>query len=314
MAMSMGTAAIIAGGGLLGGALGRNSGGSVSSNSTNHSYSWMSEMMEPIITDYVNNGGTNINWVNQGLAGLTPAEQEALDYMTSGTMQANGQKAFGWGQNAAAKGIGMYSDLLHGDSYFNKANYMSDIGSVYHSADDFIANQTKNATDQIMVDYGNTSANIEQQAMGMSSAYTSGAANAHSAAAISADNSIESAAAQISANVLGASTGLVTNAYGTGINLYTNGAQGAIGLGEQAMKSGANAVSKGWHNEMNAGLFEQYMNQQMMNNDRYNQMMSGNMGTINQMITAKMLLPWMNMDRTSETHTESKQDRHGIFG
>lgn len=308
MAISAGISAV---GGLLGGAMG-GGGGSTTSDSTNHQYSWMAQYVNPIIEDYINSGGSQIDWINQQVAGLTPGEQEALNYMSSGAMQKNGQALAGKGASLAKGGMQAYYDLLTGGTRYNKANFISDVQSGMGLAQQYIDQATKSATDSILVDYGNDAAQNTTNSM-IGGTYTSGMANSQTAMAVGADESIESTAANINANALRDVTRGVSNAFGTGINLYTNGARGALNTGEKMAQAGGKMTSQGWQNEMNAGLFEQYYNQQVMNNNRYNGMMSGNMGIIDAMISSKMILPYMNDDRTSQTHTESSTSGGGLF-
>jgi len=294
-------------GGLMGGG-----GGSSTSDSTTTKKSWLVDNtdFEQKAQYYLDNG-VPIYWQNQQIAGLTPAEQEALDFLTSGQGINTGKQVAGWGANAIGQSIALEKALLSGDTKINKENFINGVQGIMGGAQSYIDQSTKAATDKILVGYGENAAQFAES--NLSGAYTSGAVNGQTAMAVGAGESIESTIAQMNAQALRGAIGLEANGMSAVGRAYGNAINMGLGLGEGAIGTGMQMIGKGTSNMMEGGLFEQYMNQQQMNNDWRNSMYTHNIPTIADLMGFNIAAGTANIDTTTHTHTKSSSSGGGLF-
>lgn len=310
---SLGAGELLSGKGLLGGAMfGGGGSSSTTSDSTTTKQSWEDDWLEPIVQQYGENG-VPIYWQNKNVAQLTPAEQEALNIMTSGQGINYGKNIAGKGYSIIGNSIAAEKALLSGDTRINKANFINDVKGIMSGSQTYIDNATQAATDKIFANYGNDSAQLAESTAG--GAYTSGAANAHSALAVSADESVESTIAQIQAGALRGAIGLTANGMSAYGRAYGNAVKGGLGLGEKAFATGGSMINSGINSMMKGGLFEQYMNQVNEDNNWRNSMYSHNLPVISSLLGLDIAGGFANIDTTTNTHTESSSSSSsgGLF-
>lgn len=317
MAIATGTAMLAAAGigaasGLIQQAFGSSSQSSSSTSDTNRK-SWMADMMEPLITSFINSGGAQIYYQDKTVAELTAAQREALDYFESDQGINTGKNIMGMGRNIAQQGAALMKDVLSGDyGNLNKAGFYQNVNELMSFQQQYIDDAVKSSTDEILVGYGSDAAQYAES--NLSSAYTSGAANAETAMAVGATQSIESTIAEINAQALNRSMSMAANGMSAELGLMTNAARGAINYGTNVIGAGAKTVSKARSNMFNAGLFEQYYNQQVSDVNRENRMMTNNLGLMEMILTGNMVSPWSNLETDTHTETETKSSSSsGLF-
>lgn len=267
-------------------------GGGSSTSSTSHTTSWLADTLEPIINDFVG-GNDGINYSDSQVAGLTPAQLAALGKLGGGV-------SIGIGQDIAGKGAGMVSDslsglnnLLHGGAI---DQMKKGVTGIYGAADGFINNQNKAIQDSVYGEMAGNFGNVAQSNMASTSvAGSSAAQNAQAGVLASGANKMTQMEANVSNSVLKSAIGLTGGAIGAEAGMLKSMA----GAGGSIFNTGVNMAGKGISNQFKAGLFEQYFNQQVLNNNHKNDMINNNMDWINMSMLLSTLLPAAGLDTTT---------------
>lgn len=282
-------------------------GSSASTSGTSTTTSWLSGLLEPIVTDFVNGAGADgIDYENSTIAGMTPAEMAALNSYASGA-------AINTGQGMAKAGAGLVSDsiseiqgLLSGGA---KSQFTNGVTGLYNAADGFMSSQNSAIEQSVYSEMGNAFGGSAQSNMASTSVSGSSAAqNATNSILASGANSMVQQEAALSGKVLSGAIGLTGNAL-----------SGELGLIDQLMKeggsifgTGANMASNGTSNQFKAGLFEQYYNQETANNNRKNDMINNNMDWLNMEALLDVVLPAAGIDTTTKSESKSKSGHSGF--
>ncbi|WP_370429526.1 hypothetical protein [Klebsiella aerogenes] len=314
------TAMMVAGGAALGRSLGRGAvGNSRSSSSTHdsttHKESWLAPTVEPIITDLLN-GGMDVNYINQQIAGLTPAEQAALSYFGSGAGIQTGQNVSKWGAGMVNSGVGLYKDLLSGNTGVNKDAFKSDVLGLYNGAGDFMNTQNAAIEQQASVNIANNLAGNAESFNNTNNGVSGSSMqnNANMAVMQQGMNSAAQREADISNMVMKGAVGLTANGMAMQAGLIANGAKGAIGLGQNAFTQGLKMSSTAAANQFKSGLFQQYYNQEVINNNRQNGMINSNLPLMETLMALNTASGWSNIDTTTTSHSESSsKSKSGLF-
>lgn len=286
--------------GLLGG------GGSASSSSTSSNTSWLADTLEPMINEFIS-GYSGVDYENSNVAGLTPAEQAALNRAGSGAAINTGTGIAKGGAGLVEEALSSIQGLLHGGG---KSQFMSGVTNTFNAASGFMDTQN-NAIEQNV--YSQMGQQFGQSAQShMSSTAVSGSSAAESATnsiLASGANSMVQQESDLAAQILSGSIGLTTGAMHSEVGLLDE----LMGAGSQIFGTGTKMAASGEKNQMNAGLFEQWFNQQVDNNNRKNDMINGNMGLINFSVLMQEVLPTAGIDTTSTTNSTSSQSGGGLF-
>lgn len=286
--------------GLLGGS------GSASSSSTSHTTSWLDQYVEPIVENFISDY-SGINYENSNVAGLTPAEQEALDRAGSGSVIDAGTSIAQGGASLVDEALNSIQGLLNGNA---KTQFMSSVSGLYNSASGFMEGQDSAIEDSV---YSKMAGEFGQTAQSnMASTAVAG-----SSAAQSATNSVLSSGAnemiqresQLAESILKGAVGLTGGAISGEVGLLDQ----LMGAGGSIFQTGAKMAASGEKNQFNAGLFEQWFNQQVDNNNRKNDMINNNMPLINFSVLMEEILPTAGIDTTTTTNSKTKQSRGGLL-
>ncbi|WP_410750667.1 hypothetical protein [Citrobacter sp. U14242] len=113
----------------------------------------------------------------------------------------------------------------------------------------------------------------------------------------------------LAAKILSGSIGLTTGAMRGEVGLLDQ----LMGAGGSIFQTGAKIASSGEKNQFNAGLFEQWFNQQTANNNRKNGMINNNMDLIDFSVLMQEILPAAGIDTTTNTTSTSKQSGGGLL-
>lgn len=280
-------------------------GSSASGSSTSHTTSWLDQYVEPIVENYINDY-KGFNYENSVVAGLTPAEQSALERAGSGAAITTGQNIAKGGASLIEQAVGSIQGLLEGNG---KTQFMSGVTGLYNGASDFMASQDSAIQDSV---YSQMGAEFGQSAQSnMASTSVSG-----SSAAESATNSILASGAN---SMIQQESDLAMQILKGSVGLTSGAISGEVGLLDQLMsaggaiaKAGGTMAANGEKNQFNAGIFEQWFNQQVDNNNRRNDMINNNMSAINFALLMDEVLPTAGIDTTTNTESHSSSSRGGF--
>lgn len=280
--------------------------GSSSTSSSSGTSSWLSDLIEPIVTDFVN-GNPSIDYENSIVAGMTPAEQAALDRYASGSSITTGTNIAQGGAGLVQEQVARMESLLSGGA---ASQFKTGVTGLYNGASGFIDQQDSAIQDQVYAEMGNQFGQSAQSNMASTSvAGSSNAQNATNSILASGANEMTQMMADVSSGVLKGAVGITGNAL-----------QGEMGLINSLMKeggnifqTGANIAGKGSSNQFKAGLFEQYYNQEVNNNNRKNDMINNNMDWLNMAALLDVVLPTAGIDTTT-TSSSSTDSGSGIMG
>ncbi|MEA8782140.1 hypothetical protein ABK933_03560 [Klebsiella aerogenes] len=319
-------AAMMFGGNKQGGSMARGRYGSSSRDSSSshdsnsHKQSWLVDAgVEDQIIGLLN-GGMDVNYIDQMVAGMTPAEQAALQYFGSGQGITTGTNAAKWGVNAIGAGINGYKTLLSGGTSINKNQFQQNVLGLYADAGDYMNTQNAAIEQQASVNIANTLAGNAESFNNTNSGVSGSSMqnNANMAVMQQGMNSAAQREADVSNMVMKSAIGLTASGMSAKANLMTSGMSGAIGLGTHAITGGVNMASKAAANQFKSGLFQQYYNQQVMNNDRRNQMINSNLSLAEQLAALSFAGKFANIDTTTESHSSgsssSSASHAGLFG
>jgi len=314
------TAMMVGGAASLGRSLGRSAVGNSRSSSSTHDSttnkkSWLAPTVEPIITDLLN-GGMDVNYINQGIAGLTPAEQQALEYFGSGAGIQAGQNVSGWGAGMVNSGVGLYKDLLSGNTGVNKANFMNDVQGLYSGAGDYMNTQNAAIEQNAELNIANSLAGNAESFNNTNSGVSGSSMqnNANMAVMQAGMSDAAQREADVSNMVMKGAVGLTANGMSMQAGLIANGAKGAVGLGQNAFTQGLKMSGNAAANQFKSGLFQQYFNQENINNDRRNGMVNTNLPLMETLMALNTASGWSNIDTTTTSHSSSSSSsKSGLF-
>lgn len=278
-------------------------GGGTSASSSSHTESWLADQLEPMISGFISGWG-GINYENSVVAGITPAEQAALDRFGSGAAIDAGMGIAQKGGSLVEEAISSIEGLLHGGG---KTQFMSGVTSLYNGADSFINQQDSAIQDSVYSEMGQTFGQTAQNNMASTSvAGSSAALNATNSVLASGANEMTQRMADVSDSVLRGAVGLTTNAMHSEVSLIDQ----LMSEGGDIFGTGMQIAGKGQSNQFKAGIFEQWYNQQVSNNNRKNDMINNNMDLLDMGAMLELVLPTAGLDTTTTTKSGAK---HGGF-
>ncbi|MBF4180587.1 hypothetical protein [Lelliottia nimipressuralis] len=280
--------------------------GSANSSSTSHTTSWMADTLEPMINNFINSY-SGINYENSVVAGLTPAEQAALDRAGSGKAIDTGTNIAKGGASLLEEAIGGIQGLLHGGG---KTQFMSGVSGLFNSASGFMDAQDSAIQDSVYSQMGSEFGQSAQSNMASTSvAGSSAAENATNSILASGANSMVQQESDLAMQILKGSVGLTSQ----GINGEVGLLDQLMGAGGSIAQAGGKMAENGEKNQMNAGLFEQWFNQQTDNNNRKNDMINNNMDLINFAALMQEVLPAAGIDTTTTTDSSQHSSGGGLW-
>ncbi|WP_333498549.1 hypothetical protein [Kluyvera sp. CHPC 1.2972] len=274
-------------------------GGSSSSSSTSNTTSWLAQYVEPIVTNYINDY-SGINYENSVVAGITPAEQAALDRAGSGDAITAGTSLAKGGLSLIDEAITNIQGLLEGNG---KTQFMSGVTGLYNKAGDFMDSQDSAIQDQVYSEMGSEFGSEAQSNMASTSVAGSSAADsARNSVLSSGANSMVEQESDLAMQILKGSVGLTTGAMSGEVGLLDQ----LMSAGGSIAKAGGTMAANGEKNQMNAGVFEQWFNQKVDDNNRRNDMINNNMSAINFALLMDEVLPTAGIDTTTTTNSKVK--------
>lgn len=286
--------------GLLGGS------GSASSSSTSHTTSWLDQYVEPIVENFISDY-SGINYENSTVAGLTPAEQAALERAGSGSVIDNGASIAQGGASLVDEALNSIQGLLNGNA---KTQFMSGVSGLYNSASGFMEGQDNAIENDVYSSMGAAFGQSAQSNMASTAVSGSSAAEyATSSILSSGANEMIQRESQLAESILKGAVGLTGGAISGEVGLLDQ----LMGAGGSIFQEGAKMAASGEKNQFNAGLFEQWFNQQVDNNNRKNDMINNNMPLINFAVLMEEVLPTAGIDTTTTTNSKTKQSRGGLL-
>ncbi|ECJ5891858.1 hypothetical protein FNH88_19700 [Salmonella enterica subsp. salamae] len=278
---------------------------STSGSSTSHTTSWLANTLEPIVNSFISDF-SGINYENSTVAGLTPAEQAALDRAGSGQAINTGTAIAGSGAGLVEDALNSIQGLLNGNA---KNQFMSGVTGIYNAASGFMDTQNNAIEQSVYSQMGVQFGQSAQSNMASTSvAGSSAAQNATNSILASGANSMVQQESDLAAQILRGAVGLTGNAISGEVGLLDQ----LMGAGGSIFQTGAKMAASGEKNQFNAGIFEQWFNQQVDNNNRKNDMMNNNMGLLNFAVLMEEVLPTAGIDTTTTTKSKSKSGHGGI--
>lgn len=283
-------------------------GGSATTSSTSHTTSWLDDLVEPIVTEFISGaGGDGIKYTDSTVAGITPAEQAALDAFGSGAGITAGKNIAGAGGSLISSSIMEIENLLHGGA---KQEFTQGVTSIYGGLDDWMNGQDTAIESDVYSEMGQAFGQTAQSNMASTSvAGSSAALNAQNSVLASGANEMVQRESKVSQEALKGAIGMTGDAI-----------SGQLGLIDQLMKEGHSIFNTGTQiagkaqaNQFKAGLFEQYYNQEVANNDRKNSMINDNMGWLNFAALMSEVLPTAGIDTTTTSTGTSTQHGGGLL-
>ncbi|EAS9012752.1 hypothetical protein LO364_000404 [Salmonella enterica] len=257
--------------------------------------------MENYINDY-----KGFNYENSVVAGLTPAEQAALERAGSGEAITAGQNIAKGGASLIEQAVGSIQGLLEGNG---KTQFMSGVTGLYNGASDFMASQDSAIQDSVYSQMGTEFGQSAQSNMASTSvAGSSAAESATNSILASGANSMIQQESDLAMQILKGSVGLTSGAISGEVGLLDQ----LMSAGGAIAKAGGTMAANGEKNQFNAGIFEQWFNQQVDNNNRRNDMINNNMSAINFALLMDEVLPTAGIDTTTNTESHSSSSRGGF--
>lgn len=281
-------------------------GGSSSTSTTSHTTSWLDGLIEPIVSDFIS-GNPTIDYEDSVISGITPAEQAALDAYGSGAAITTGKNIAGFGGGLVSDSVAEIESLLNGGA---KSQFTSGVTSVYDALGGFMDSQDAAIESDVYSEMGSTFGQTAQNTMSNSSvAGSSAAQNAQASVLASGANEMVQRESEVSQNALEGAIGLTGNAMSGELNLIDQ----LMREGGSIFQTGANIAGKGQANQFKAGLFEQYYNQEVANNNRKNDMINNNMEWLDMAALLDIALPTAGIDTTTTGSSTTKSKSSGLL-
>lgn len=274
--------------------------------SSSSTTSWLSGLIEPIVADFIGSN-PSIDYIDSMVAGLTPAQQAALDRYGSGAAVDTGTNIAKGGASLIQEQISRIEGLLNGGA---KSQFTTGVTGIYNAAGGFINNQNQAIQDQVYADMGNTFGQTAQSNMASTAVSGSSAAqSATNSVLASGANQMTQMMADVSSNVLKGAVGITSGAMGAEMSLINE----LLGAGGSMAGAGAKMAATGASNQFKSGLFEQWFNQQNINNDRKNTMINSNMEWVDMAALLSVILPTAGIDTTTNSTSTASQNNGGWF-
>ena len=272
-----------------------------SSSTTNTNTSWLHEYLSPVIIDFIESDPT-IDYKESIIAEMPPAMQKALESYGSGA-------AIDLGKQIAAGGAGLMSDSIAWvQNALNGGTlnaFKSGVSGIMGAASPYMEQHAAAIQDSVYSDMASVFGSTAQSTMSNSAVTNSSNAEMTTSAVMaSGANAMTQGIASMQADVLSSAIGLTTDAMGTAADLHS----ALFGAGKDAVNSGAGLVGQGTKNMFNAGLFEMYYNQQVLDNNRKNDMINSNMEWIDMAALLAVTMPAAGLKTESESETSSSAD------
>ncbi|TKV08260.1 hypothetical protein FDX19_15595 [Citrobacter sp. wls619] len=280
--------------------------GSSTSSSTSHTTSWLADALEPIVNDFISSY-SGINYENSVVSGLTPAEQAALERAGSGKAIDTGTSIAKGGASLVDEALGEIQGLLEGNG---KTQFMSGVTGLYNGASDFMDTQDSAIEDSVYSEMGAEFGNTAQSTMASTAVSGSSSADsARNAVLSSGANSMVTQESDLAMKILKGSVGLTTGAMSGEVGLLDQ----LLSAGGSIFQTGTKMAASGEKNQFNAGLFEQWFNQQTANNNRKNDMINNNMDLIDFSVLMQEILPAAGIDTTTDTTSTTNGTGGGLW-
>lgn len=280
-------------------------GSSASGSSTSNTTSWLAQYVEPIVENYIS-GYDGFNYENSVVAGITPAEQAALERAGSGKAITTGTNIAKSGASLIDEAITSIQGLLEGNG---KTQFMSGVTGLYNKAGGFMESQDSAIQDQVYSEMSSEFGSEAQSNMASTSVAGSSAADsARNSVLSSGANSMVEQESDLAMQILKGSVGLTTGAMSGEVGLLDQ----LMSAGGSIAKAGGTMAANGEKNQMNAGVFEQWFNQKVDDNNRRNDMINNNMSAINFALLMDEVLPTAGIDTTTHSHSSSSGSRGGF--
>lgn len=280
--------------------------GSAKTTTTSTTTSWLSSLLEPIVTDFIS-GNPSIDYTDSTIADLTPAEQAALDAYGSGSAINTGKQIAGAGAGLVKTSISDIQDLLNGGA---TDQFKTGVADIYNGASGFMDAQDAAIESDVYSEMGNAFGNSAQSNMASTSVSGSSAAqNAQNSIMASGANEMIQRESDLSGKILSGAIGLTGNAISSELGLIDQLMQ----EGHSIFNTGAKMAGTGQENQFKAGLFEQYFNQETASNNRKNEMINNNMDWLDIDALLATVLPTAGIDTTTTGTSKTKSSGGGLF-
>ncbi|MFV4743031.1 hypothetical protein HVY71_12465 [Citrobacter freundii] len=292
---------------------GGSSSGSSTSDSTNHSYTWNSSMIEQFMNSY----DPDIYYQGHSLVGPNSVMTSLENYWTDPARYQQAQAIINKGKGIAGQGM----DILSTMAGYTPEQYMDAItgmaGDIYGMGSDWQAGQDEAIENNVMATMGSTLAqNAETQNAGGAVAGSSAMNNSAMGILSGGAQSMESQEAALANKMMGAATGMAGSVLSTYGKAQREAASTYLGIGGNVIGAGTNAEKSALNNAWKVGVLQNGGAQvaQMLN--RQDNMVFNNMDFIDSQIWLDEMLKTAGIDTTSYTHTtgsSSGSNKHGGF-
>lgn len=279
--------------------LGMDSSGSSSSSSTNTS--WLYEYLSPVIIDFIESN-PGIDYKESVIAEMPPAMQKALEMYGSGAAIDAGKSLVGAGGAIMSDSISWMQNMMDGGT---KSAFTSGVSGIMSAMNPFMESQTAAIQDDVYASMGEAFGSGAQSTMSNSAVTNSSNAEATTNSIMaSGANTMTQMIAKMQTDVLGGAIGLTTDALSAAAGLNKN----LLNTGGGIVKAGGDMITDGTKNMFNAGLFEMYYNQSVLDNNRKNDMINSNMDWIDMAALLAVTMPAAGLKTESESESSSSSD------
>ena len=276
-----------------------NSEGSSSSSSSNES--WLYEYLSPVMIDFIESN-PSIDYKESIVAEMPPAMQKALEsYGSGGAIDA--------GKSLVQKGGGLMSDsiawmqgALNGGT---KEAFAGGVSGIMNAASPFMESQAAAIQNDVYASMGAAFGTSAQSTMSNGAVMnSSNAENSTNAILASGANAMTAGIAEMQGDVLGGAIGLTTDALSAALGLNQN----LLQTGKGIAGAGGDLISSGTKNMFNAGLFEMFYNQSVLDNNRKNDMINSNLEWIDMAALMAVTMPGAGLKTESSTETSTEKE------
>lgn len=279
--------------------LGMDSDSGSSSSSTNTS--WLYEYLSPVMIDFIESNPT-IDYKESIIADMPPAMQKALESYGSGNAINAGKSLVKAGGGIMSDSIAWMQNALNGGT---ADAFRAGVSGIMGAASPFMENQAEAIQSDVYADmagaFGASAQSTMSNGATMNSSAAEGTTNAIMA---SGANAMTQGIASMQADVLSSAVGLTTDALSAAMGLNRN----LLQTGQGIVEAGGGLISSGTKNMFNAGLFELYYNQSVLDNNRKNDMINSNLEWIDMAALLAVTMPGAGLKTTSESETSSSSD------
>lgn len=292
---------------------GGSSSSSSTSDSTNHSYTWNSSLIE----DFMRNYDPELFYQNHQILAPNQTINSLENYFTNPQRYQDAQNIINSGKTAFGQGV----NILQQMSSYSPEQYMEALtgmaGNIYGMGSDWQAQQDEAIENKVMANMGSSLAqNATEMNAGGAVAGSSAMNNSAMGILSGGAQSMESQEAALANKMMGAATGMAGNiltTYGKGQRMA---ASAYLNMGEAGMKAGTSAEKAALNNAWKIGTLQQGGAQLAHMLARQDNMINNNMGFITDQIWLDEMLKTAGIDTTSQTHTSgssSGSNKHAGF-